>query len=237
MPRQLPVDELVSDPYPIYAALRAEGPAAAVEVRPGYQVWMVTRYVEARQALANPALGNDPGNGRWMADVVGDAVNAAMNKHLLRADPPDHTRLRRLVSKAFSGTRVAALAPWISKLADELLDRIEPGEKVDLLDSFALPLPLQVICELLGIPAGDRHLFRDWSDVIISGAHQRDRYKDMAEALVAYVQRLTAVKRADPQDDLLSDLISVRDDDDQLSDQELTAMVVLLLFLPATKRP
>lgn len=224
---RIPVRDLVDDPYPIYARLRAEAPVSPVELRPGQIVWLVTRYAEARQALSEPRLVNQPPADKWTARVLTEDVHAAINNHLLNTDPPDHTRLRRLVSKVFTVSRVSRLEPRIREITGKLLDSL-PTE-FDFLGDFAFPMSIQVICELLGVPAADRDRFRHWSAVITGGALSGDDYPAAAGELVAYIQNLAEQKRADPADDLLSELVAVRDGGDRLSSAELTSMVILLL--------
>jgi cytochrome P450 len=149
---------------------------------------------------------------------------------MLAADPPDHTRLRRLVSAAFTVRRVEALRPRIEEITDDLLDAMAGRDRVDLIDAFAFPLPIQVICELLGIPAGDRDAFRDWSNVIVAGAQSGDRLPGAIQQMVTYIRELIADRRASGGDDLLAGLIGVRDEQDRLSEDELTSMAFLLLI-------
>jgi cytochrome P450 len=146
---------------------------------------------------------------------------------MLGADPPDHTRLRRLVSAAFTTRRIEALRPGIERIADELLDAMAGRHEADLIDAFAFPLPIQVICELLGVPAEDRDRFRDWSDVIVGGEAYRERIPAALTAMVGYIVER---RQAGDGDDLLSGLIRVRDAGDRLSGTELSSMVFLLLI-------
>jgi cytochrome P450 len=157
-----------------------------------------------------------------------------MNTDLLHSDPPDHTRLRRLVSGAFTRRRVDALAPRIQQIADGLLDDLtaalaEHGE-ADLITAFAYPLPIAVIEEMLGVPAHDRAGFRRWSTTVASGsAVDPPQWVAAATALVGFVRDLVAAKRAQPADDLMSALVAARDGADRLTEDELTSMVFLLL--------
>jgi cytochrome P450 len=155
-----------------------------------------------------------------------------MNSDLLHLDPPDHTRLRRLVAAAFSRRRVDDLVPRMVQIADALLDAMARSpEPVDLIDAYAFPLPMTVICELLGVPAADAATFRRWSTTIVSGAlSDPAEWVASATSLVEYTRALVEIKRATPTDDLLSALIASRDGADRLSEDELTSMVVLLLL-------
>ncbi|WP_250005683.1 cytochrome P450 [Actinoplanes sp. M2I2] len=130
----------------------------------------------------------------------------------------------------FTPRRVEGLRPRIAEISDELLDAMAGQEKVDLLDAFAFPLPMQVICELLGIPAGDRDDFRAWSSVIVASEARPGEFPGAVMSMVAYLREILALRRATPGDDLLSALIEVRDSEDRLSEDELTSMVFLLLI-------
>jgi cytochrome P450 len=150
---------------------------------------------------------------------------------MLNHNPPEHTRLRRLVTAAFTRRRIDQLAPRIQQITNELLDAMPTETPTDLLASFAYPLPITVICELLGVPADHRGQFRDWSTTLMTGAlADPDTYCAAATALVDYLRELLNRKRAAPADDLLSALLAVRQDQDQLSNDELTSMAALLLI-------
>ena len=215
-----------------FAELATTGPVQKVMLFSGVPAWVVTGYAEARELLAHPAVVKTVGGPHM--DVTPPDLNAAMNTHLLSTNPPDHTRLRRLVTAAFTVRRVDALAPRVQEIADALLDDMAAagagGHPVDLVDGFGFPLPITVITELLGIPPGDRAEFRGWSSIVVNGdVHPPDVYVDAARSMVGYVRGLIAAKRADPGDDLLSALIAVHEDGDRLSQDELTSMVFLLL--------
>jgi cytochrome P450 len=149
---------------------------------------------------------------------------------MLAADPPDHTRLRRLVSAAFTARRIEELRPRIEEITTGLLDALDGREEADLLDAFAFPLPIQVICELLGVPPADRDAFRAWSNDIVAGALAGDRLAPAVEAMIGYIGDLLADRRRHGGDDLLSGLIQVRDAEDRLTEDELSSMVFLLLI-------
>jgi cytochrome P450 len=148
---------------------------------------------------------------------------------MLNSDPPDHERLRRLVNKAFTARRVDRLRPRITEITAGLLDDMSTRSEVDLLASFAFPLPITVICELLGVPVADQHDFRTWSATIVSDTATPEVFQAHATAMIRYFIALLAAKRHEPADDLLSALISARDDGDRLSENELLSMAFLLL--------
>jgi cytochrome P450 len=211
-----------ADPHPVYARWRHETPVRRVLLPSGMTAWLVTRYEDARQALSDPRLSK--------ATPAGEGLEAAVSQHMLSADPPDHTRLRRLVSGAFTARRIEALRPRIEEITDELLTAMSGRDRVDLIDAFAFPLPIQVICELLGVPAGDRNSFRAWTTVIVSGSAAHDELAGAVQAMAAYIRELIVERRARPGEDLLSGLIGVRDAGDRLSGDELSSMVFLLLI-------
>ncbi|MFJ8627946.1 cytochrome P450 [Kitasatospora sp. NPDC093550] len=226
---------LIADPYGGYTRLRAAAPVHRVVGPDGLPFWLVTRYPDVRQALADPRLALDkahaaPGNYR------GFALPPALDANLLNMDPPDHTRIRRLVSRAFTPRRIAALRAPIEKLAEQLLDAMAPSGRADLLAAYAGPLPITVICDLLGVPEDDRHDFRAWTDSLITPDPERpEATRAAVKAMLGFFGGLIERKRAEPGDDLLSDLIAARDDQegeggDRLSEDELTSLAFLILF-------
>ncbi|XVU28713.1 cytochrome P450 family protein [Actinoplanes sp. CA-054009] len=265
-----------ADPHPFYARLRSEDPVHRVRLPGGTDAWLVTRYEDAKHALSDPRLSKQ-------YPVIG---LPAVSRHMLAADPPDHTRLRRLVSSAFTARRVEALRPRIEEITAGLLDDLAAGfmgdtaaglasdtaaglasdtaaglasdtaaglrgdtaagnddlaagngndlaagnGEVDLIDAFAFPLPIQVICELLGVPAGDRDAFREWTTVIVGGPQPGVDHSGAVLALIGYIQELLGRRRDQGGDDLLAALLQVREEGDRLSEDELTSMVFLLLI-------
>jgi cytochrome P450 len=225
----------VADPYPAYAGLRAEGPVHKVVSPVHGELWLVVGYQEARAALAHPGLAKDwkHGNPHWKTRMMGDpnAQKRAFGRHMLNADPPDHTRLRTLVTKAFTPGRVEALRPRVQQITDGLLDALPERGEFDLMRTLAFPLPMAVITELLGVPELDGERFRAWSNLVV--APDPDDLAAGAEAFSAlnlYLQRLIEDKRGRPGEDLLSALIQTRDEDgDRLGPDDLHAMAQLLL--------
>jgi len=156
---------------------------------------------------------------------------------MLNADPPAHTRLRKLVTKAFTARRIAGLRPRVEAITESLLDAVEAelgagggAETIDLIESFAFPLPVTVICELLGVPARDQAQFRQWSNAIVASEGEPGGFRAAGEAMYYYFTELVAAKRAAPADDLVSALIEARDSEDSLDERELIAMLWLLLI-------
>ncbi|MER6545741.1 cytochrome P450 [Streptomyces sp. NPDC001118] len=193
----------------------------------GEPAWLATRYADARLVLGDQrfsrALGLEHDEPRSSAGQRDGGI--------LSMDPPDHTRLRSLVAKAFTVRQVEKLRPQIRELTAALLDEMEAaGPPVDLVDRYALPIPVAVICRLLGVPEEDRPLFRVWSDAALSTssltAEEFDRNR---EELRAYMARLIDAHREQPRDDLMTALIEARDHDDRLSELELVDLCVGIL--------
>lgn len=214
-----------------YAALAATGPVHRIALPDGAPAWLVTGHDEVREAFTDPRLTKlSPGPISPAEAQLPPDVYTAMNNHMLRLDPPAHTRLRRLVAAAFTRRRVEQLAPRVQEITDRLLDEMSRSATVDLIAAFAYPLPMTVICELLGVPEEGRAEFRGWSNTIIAGSLPAPQeWVAAANAMIGYVREVLAVKRAEPADDLLSALVGIRDGADRLSEDELTSMVFLLL--------
>jgi cytochrome P450 len=234
VPEQLG-EEFLQNPHALNHRLRAEGPVRPVVLPRGLKVWLVTRYADVRAALADPRLKKD---SRQIDDLFEmhttnpDSLRGGetLFSHMLNSDPPDHERLRRLVNKAFTARRIEQLRPRIEDITDGLLADIGPAADVDLLDTFAFPLPITVICELLGIPTRDRDDFRTWSNVLISGGVPTAEIQGAGKAMSVYLSDLVAAKRAEPGADMISALIQAQDSGDRLADHELIAMAFLLLI-------
>ncbi|PPK67564.1 cytochrome P450 [Actinokineospora auranticolor] len=222
-------------PYEVFAELREDGPVRRVVLPQGVRAWLVTRYAEARAALADPRLSKDyrvvaPLFDRHREQPRGPVERGAeLAAHMLNSDPPDHTRLRKLVTKAFTVRGITGLRPRVEAIAADLLDKMADQDEVDLLDAFAFPLPMTVISELLGVPADDRESFREWTKVVISPA-SGEEINAAAAAMWGYLTNLLAIKRAAPADDLLTALIQASEDGDRLSETELISMTFLLLL-------
>ncbi|MHB9756444.1 cytochrome P450 family protein [Streptomyces sp. BYX5S] len=214
-----------------YARLRRLGPIHPAEFHLGLKGWVVVGYDLAREALAHPALLKD-------ATPAADALAAAgyvlhkpsvgLGAQMMEADPPEHTRLRCLASAAFTPRRTAGLAPRIEEIAHGLLDALPRAGEVDLVEAFNAPLPATVIAELLGIPR-EHHLdFRRWSALALQVASPDHRAA--LAGLHGLLAGLIADKRRAPQDDLLSALVAVRDEEDgRLSEEELVGTAMMLV--------
>jgi cytochrome P450 len=223
-------DDYYQDPHAYFTRLREKEPVTPVTLPEGGVAWMVTRYQEVRGALADPQLYKDWADKLKPPGWSPDAVSGYLSAHLLNSDPPDHTRLRKLVNKAFTVRRVAGLRPRIEAITASLLDAMAGRDEVDLIEAFAFPLPVTVICELVGIPVADRDKFQAWSHATVSSVISPESFYETGVAMYQYFTQLVAAKREAPGDDLLSALISARDSGDSLDERELIAMLFLLLI-------
>ncbi|MEV4555709.1 cytochrome P450 [Kitasatospora sp. NPDC049285] len=215
------------NPYPTFAALRSASPVQKMPSGGGRSSYLVTGYAEAREAFTNPRLSKDTAAFFGGKDT-GRNLHPAVSQSMLATDPPQHTRLRSLVTKAFTPGAVARLHPYIASVTDELLDAWVPGVQTDAIATLAIPLPVTVICQLLGVPAADRAAVRAWSNELFA-AGQPERIDSASHAVAGYMADLIASKRRSPDDSLLNDLIRARDGEDRLSEDELVSLAVLLL--------
>ncbi|MFE7977612.1 cytochrome P450 [Streptomyces shenzhenensis] len=223
-------DGLLDHPYDVYRRLRDSAPVHRITGPDGTPAWLVTRYDDVRDALADPRLSLDKRHAT-AGTYKGFSLPPALDANLLNMDPPDHTRVRRLVGRAFTPRRVQGLRAPIRRTADALLDALGPHGSADLVAAYAAPLPITVICDLLGIPDQHRLDFRVWTDSLVAPDPARpEAGKGAVVAMLEYFTRLLRDKRAEPGDDLLSDLIAVRDDGDRLSEDELMSLAFLILF-------
>ncbi|MEV7321950.1 cytochrome P450 [Streptomyces sp. NPDC093970] len=222
-----------SNPHPLYQHLRENAPVSRLTPPHGVDSFLITRFEDAKAALADPRISKD----MYAAidayrSIFGDS-SIALDDNMLFADPPKHTRLRRIVSRAFVPRRIEALRPRVQEITDALLDRCSTLEPVDLLSAFAFPLPLQVICELIGVPEEERQeVQRQCSVVARTGFSKKDkdRLNEAETALREYFEVLIARKRKAPEDDLLSVLIQTSDEQESLTDGELLSTLWVLLF-------
>ncbi|MBI1276836.1 MAG: cytochrome P450 [Anaerolineaceae bacterium] len=231
--------EFKADPFPFYAYLRAEAPVYQTIVKmPDKKrpVWIVSRYDDVLAALKDDRFAKDKRNVMTPEQLKKQpyvpAAFKAIERNMLDLDAPDHTRLRGLVHKAFTPRLVEDMRARIERLSNELLDEMERKDEIDLIHDYALPIPLTIIGEILGVPKEDAHKFHQWSKKALS-------MQSMFQALLAtpsllmfmrYLRHLFNLRRADPQDDLITALVEAEEAGNQMSEDELLAMVFILLI-------
>lgn len=226
--------------HEVFAAMRHSDP---VFQQPGisddFMIWFVTSYAEVEQVLLNDKIFvRDPLLAFSQEEVekfmgMGDPrLQEMLNNHMLNKEGESHRRLRSLVSKAFTPRVIQSMRPRIQQIADDLLDRVVERGRMELVSDYAFPLPITVIAELLSIPVEDRAKFRAWSNTFVRPAltteEQQESFR-MLQEMVAYLVNLIAARRANPGNDLLSDLIHAEEQGDHLSQGELFSMVNLLI--------
>jgi cytochrome P450 len=226
--------EFVADPYPTYHRLREEDPVHQSPL--GF--WVLTRYEDVVSSLRDPRMIKEPIAAFVAARFGLQIPPTGMGLSMLDRDPPDHTRLRGLVSKAFTPRVIEQLRPHIQQIVDGLLDKVEGEPGMDLIEQFAYPLPVIVICEMLGVPVADHERFKGWGLDIARGLDAillppdspvAQRSMQARHALAAYFRELIAERRTAPRDDMLSGLIAAEEAGDKLTEDELLATCVLLL--------
>lgn len=225
-----------ANPYPVYARLREKEPVCRVVLPDGQAAWLITRYDDVAAALTDGRFAKDPDNALtpeqrrrqpWVPRMF-----RPLTRNMLDRDPPDHTRLRALVQRAFTPRLVEGLRERIEALTDELLDAALRRGRADLIRDYALPVPTTIIAEMLGVPAEDRRRFQRWSSSIVAADPSGWRmFKAIpsAFAFLRYLRRLVRTRRTEPRDDLVSALVAAEEAGDSLSEDELLAMIFLLL--------
>ncbi len=218
-----------ANPFPTFARLRQSCPFYPHAAPDGSTIWYITRYEDVGAVLKD--------HTRFVKDIrhaqnTPRTATAAINHNMLFSDPPLHTRLRALVNQAFTPRRVRGMEFTIRAAAEQLLDRTAHQGGMDVIADYALPLPVWVICDLLGIPPADRAQVQDWSQAIIAPGRRGLNFsqrKRKVRDLLLYFRALFADRRRAPQDDLISDLLQAEEAGDRLTDEELTSMVALLV--------
>jgi cytochrome P450 len=213
-----------SDPHPLFTRLRAEAPVAWNEER-GF--WAVTRHAEVS------AIGFDHATFCAGKGILVDEIGASYETPptMMHTDPPAHTRYRRLVQPGFKPTVIRALAPAIRARARALVAQLDAGQPVDVVAELSVPLPLQVISEIMGLPVEDWERFYEWSEAVIPGATDwpEERRTILQGEMITFLVDLTKKRRSEPRDDVLTELAEASIDGDQLSDAELAMFLVQLL--------
>ncbi|MBI3993623.1 MAG: cytochrome P450 [Candidatus Lambdaproteobacteria bacterium] len=230
--------DVIRDPYPTFAALRARDP---VHWSPALRAWVLTAYDDVRQVLNDPLYTADRMTPFVQASERHGRGKAAELGRLLRHwvvfhDPPDHMRLRRLLNRAFTPREMKKLEPRIARMVRLLLERIAPRGETDLIADFAYPLPALVIMHMLGVPEADLERVRVWSEELgtfIGHSVESDRYERAHTAITEmadYFRRMARARRAHPQDDIVSALVGAMDEQGTLSEDELACNALYLLF-------
>lgn len=228
-PPLFPFEDLTGlDAFPLFAELRDHDPVSVGRVASGGQVFLVARYADVRRVFADPVFSRA---AVLREESVVLTPASKVPGHLLTMDPPDHTRVRKLVTRAFTTAAAQRMRPRVQKIADELITAmIEQGPPADFVAGFATALPALVTSEMMGVPGEDRRQLLTWMDVSLSmGSHTPDQVYATMGQFNAYLQDLIAAKRQALSDDLVSALITARDDDDKLSESELLSTVFLLM--------
>jgi cytochrome P450 len=231
-PLQIDEKEFEQNPHTLYDVLRSEAPVREIIAPGGTKVWLVTRYDDAKSVLNDNRLSKNIEAGqkviqRHTDGEAGMVFASELAAHMMNADPPDHTRLRKQVNKVFTQRAVEKLGPRIEEITTELLDAMEGHDEVDLMRALAYPLPMAVICELLGVPSDDQERFKGWVPTQLSGGDP-ESMAQATTALLGYLYELIESKRSQPADDLLTGLVR-SSDDGKLNTQELVSMAFLLL--------
>lgn len=223
-----------ADPHPVYDLLREQGPLSPIRLPTGAEAWLVTEYRTARELLNDPRLSKNSefAGPTWHRahPTYKDGTSKPVFRSLITIDPPDHTRLRSMVAREFTARRIERLRPQVEAMATELVDAMAEHEgTVDLIKDFALPLPLRVICALIGVPAEDYVRFGRWSELMTTADRDEQALIPIAAAeLREYLLALMAVKRREPDDSLFSALVAAHDDG-QMTEDELAALGYFLL--------
>jgi cytochrome P450 len=226
--------EFIRDPYPHYERLRATDPMHLTPLGS----FVASRHAEASLVLRDKRFGKDYVERqirRYGPEIMEEPVFRSMSHWMLQQDPPDHTRLRGLVVKAFTARRVEDMRPRIQQIVDETLDRIIPNGRMDLIEDFAFRLPVTIICDMLGIPEDHREVFyassRDGGRLLdpVPLTRPEIEQSNAANAMAAlYFQQLFDLRRRSPGDDLTTQLVQAEEDGSKLSNEELTANIILL---------
>ncbi len=229
--------EVLRNPHPTLAKLRVEAPLYYVpHIEMSSKPWLLTRYDDSIVLLNDERFTKDmthiPGKEKSRSGDMMMQAAASINRHMLTVDPPDHTRLRALIHKAFTPRIIRELEGRIQEITDGLIDEMLAKGQVDFLTSFAVPLPITVIAELLGIPQEDQEKFRYWSQTIVLGGLENSKPDEVAAAaidFIMYFHEMFDQRRAEPREDLITALVQAEEAGEKLDQQELISMVFLLL--------
>lgn len=220
------------NPHALYRRMRAEAPICRlISPRTGNVIWLFTRHADSLAILKDARFLKDARSIPMPTQPEEGQINrlSSLDTHILTLDPPDHTRMRRLVGHTFSAKTITRLTPRIQQIADTLIDTLLAQGTFDLLDQFALPLPIFTIAELLGLPVTDHHQFKLWAHALIHD-HQPEEAAVAGMEMIRYFLKTIEQRRRNPQDDFISSLVHHEDDGDRLNQQEMLAMLFLLVL-------
>jgi cytochrome P450 len=237
---RIPAD-FMQNPHELLKQYREKGPVHQVVWAHGAKVWLITGYDEVRSLVNDPRVSKDGHRANELfarhsgapaeperVDSVSQRFDDELSSHLLNSDPPRHSRLRTLVSKAFTPQRVERLRPRVEEVVERLLDGFGTRNEVDLITDFAIGLPITIICDLCGIPEADRADFRELSLKLVGAGQDPDEVVQASKKMTAYAEALIDAKRAAPADDMISELVRVSDGADHLTQGELIGMIFML---------
>ena len=225
-------EEFIRNPFPIYNEIRKKDPVFRFLMPNGQYAWIITRYRDANEILSDPRFITNFEQPQT-DELSTQSHKEILSRNLLNVNPSDHRRLRRLVQKAFTPRMVENLRSRVEEISNELLDKVQNKGNMRLIEDFAFPLPIIVICEMLGVPIEDQDKFREWSNILMEGVNNPKFTQQSEEVIIAfvnYLHDLIALKRSDLQEDLISYLISVEDEGDVLTQHELYALVFVLII-------
>lgn len=222
------------NPYPTYRRMLEEAP----RYRTPYGGWILSRHADCMVILEHPAMSHDPTKAETRAFGPNRQFQMQGQRSFLSMDPPDHTRLRGLVSKAFTRTVVERLRPRMQEIVDRAIDEHQGSGEMEIIEDLAYPLPVQIICDMLGVPAEDSDQFKEWSRILTRGLdperevppEEMQRRMEAGVALTMFLRDLVDERRKNPLDDLISELIAVEEQGDKLTGEELIATLRLLLI-------
>ncbi|UOQ93464.1 cytochrome P450 [Halobacillus shinanisalinarum] len=231
---ELFTSEFNQNPYPTFSKLRQEDPIHQTLMPSGHYSWIVTRYEDAVAVLKDPRFIKDYTHLLGQEEREEAQANSSIFvRNMLFSDPPDHKRLRGLVQKAFTPKMIEGLRGRIEEITNELLDNVQEKGQMNLIDDFAFPLPIIVICEMLGVPSQDRDKFRTWSNTLVEASNNPEKAEQVETHMtefVMYLKQLCAERRQNPKDDMISKLIQSEEEGDSLSEQELYGVISLLII-------
>ncbi|WP_128894845.1 cytochrome P450 family protein [Longirhabdus pacifica] len=219
--------------YSWYEKLREEEPVHLTNIGGSDRTWLVTRYEDVQAILKDNDRFAQTKSALcpFQHEKLPESIEI-LNTNMLRMEPPEHTRLRRLAAKVFSPRMTQKLEPQVKEITQKLLDKMEQKEEIDLIRDFALPLPIEVISDLLGIPEGERTKFITWSNIVITGILNQEKMIQQIDTLdefFDYISNLIRTRKEEPGNDLITALIQAHEEEDKLSERELLSMLLLLI--------